>query len=150
MSAASPVAAIAAASHPAAADPSADDLNARRAAITNASAASTTFVATVMGSVRPPHRGSSALSSAIGHCGGDSSATWWPVPFALESLVGVVLTLEAQKLRELRIAAQDLLARSERVIRQEPAAVFPSGDVDEAAERGGRVLSPSACATCAG
>src|SRR6476620_12804125 len=62
------------------------------------------------------------------------------VPVALESFVGVVLALEAQKLGELRIAAKDLLARAERVIREEPAAVSPSGDVDEAAERGGRVL----------
>src|SRR3954467_3142296 len=64
------------------------------------------------------------------------------IPFALESLVGVVLPFEAQKLRELRIAAQDLVTCAERVIRQEPAAVSPSRDVDEAAECGGRVLAP--------
>ena len=62
------------------------------------------------------------------------------IPFALKAFIRVVNTLESQELRDLRITLQQLLARSERVVRQEPAPVSPRSHVDQPTKCRGRML----------
>jgi len=80
------------------ADPSAAAPYPSLAPSTNATPASTTFVATVVGSVIPPNRGSDASPSLIVEVGvvknGSEELDVVSVPLTLESLVGVIASLE--------------------------------------------------------
>src|SRR5712691_4232141 len=65
------------------------------------------------------------------------------VPVALESLVGIVAPLGAEKLRELRVARLYLLARREPMVGQVVAPAVADPRVDELSEFRGRALEPS-------
>src|SRR5688500_280814 len=90
----------------------------------------------------PPHSVSGATSVRSPLAAMAEERDVVAVPLALEALVRVVHPLESQELRELRVALEQLLARSERVIREEPAAAAARGHVDQPAKRGRRVREP--------
>src|SRR5438874_1252512 len=64
------------------------------------------------------------------------------VPVALESLLGIVAPLGAEKLRELRVARLHLLARREPMVGQVVAPAVADPRVDELPEFRGRALEP--------
>src|SRR6058998_4182276 len=64
------------------------------------------------------------------------------VPVALESLLGIVAPLGAEKLRELWVARLHLLARREPMIGQVVAPAVADPGVDELPEFRSRALEP--------
>src|SRR5215204_2401568 len=145
IAAASDVAKKPPASAPAALRPSAAAASPKRAVSTKATIANRTSVSTVTGSVMPPQRGrfGGACVATLGRIRQQRDVV--PVPVALESLVGIVVTLEAEELWKLRIAAQQLLARAEGVVREEPAPLPARRDVDQPAKRVRRMPDAVRC-----
>src|SRR6185295_15939325 len=60
-----------------------------------------------------------------------------PVPLALEELVGIVLALELEEFRHLRVAGVDLAAQGEAVVGGVVAAAVAQAQVDQAPRRVG-------------
>jgi hypothetical protein len=65
-----------------------------------------------------------------------------PVPVALEPLLGIVLSLEREELRDPRVASEQLLPRGPTVVREVVTPAPRAGGVDERAERVRRVRDP--------
>src|SRR5690349_16469221 len=65
-----------------------------------------------------------------------------PVPLALETLFGIIVSLAAQKLLKLRITGLHLLSRSVPVIGEIVTSAPPDAHVDQPPERIRRMLQP--------